>query len=509
MPRQDGSGIDFGYEPIVSNSQDGGDVVDRDADRGRLQPLRRRLLRGAVRHGGQGPRRVRRLARTGLDVARALQGRRRELPGHDEPRPVRLHVACAADAVRRRRGRHGRRHLAHRAGPRQPGHGPDRGVLERPRRDVHAAHGRRPRGQGHPPGRGRVGPGPAGRGLRLALVHDVVERRRHARALRAAERVRAGRRGARGGAGAGGEGRRAPGRRPPDDDPGEAPLRRSGPRAGAARDRASPTTTRTVAWRRRSSATSCCGPASTRSSCWPTIRSRSAPAASPRRCASSRASRDHDPSNDAGEGSRAVVADAAADGPVRPGRGHQRGAAGVQRRARGRRRRRGAHQRELAGRPVPDARTDLVHGDEPRAGPRRRRPDGRARPARPPGPPEVQRAAGRQDRRRHARGLVLAAGCGRAAAGRRCRAVRRRARRGARRAPEHRRLGRRARARAPARLGRGRRAPPHRGARARLLDRRAARHRRHDARLHALQHRRRVGARHRPAAGCRRRRGTS
>ena len=176
MPREDHTGTDFGDEPGSCHLQDGGRHVGRAAHRRRGQPLHRRLLLRALR----------RSTSTAIDVYVGWRGqgsmwlaqlhrRRRELRRRRARSARTLHLAHAAARRRRRRAATPSSPTWHTAPrPEQLRPRPGGGVLERPRPDVHAAHGRRPRGQDLLPVGRRLGPGPAGRRLRLVVVRDAT-----------------------------------------------------------------------------------------------------------------------------------------------------------------------------------------------------------------------------------------------------------------------------------------------------------------------------------------------
>ena len=239
MPRADHTGTDFGYQPVLTTSQDGGDTW---AEQNIGTPSDRCI--------GDYCSSPYALAIDGLDVYVGWRAQGQMWLSHSADggvlfgnvragRALQLHLAHAADAEPGRAPRHGRDGLAQRAGPALVRHGPGRRVLQRPRsRRSRCARSTTGPGQDLGPGGVAWGPDPQGAGFAWMSLEKKPAQRRPQRPLQAAVGLRARRRRPRGHARAGGEGRRAARRRPLDHDPREAPLGRArqGPRA--ARDRA-------------------------------------------------------------------------------------------------------------------------------------------------------------------------------------------------------------------------------------------------------------------------------
>ena len=144
MERADHTGTDFGHQPVLTTSQDGGDTW---AEQNIGTPSDR-----CVGDYCSSPYA---LAIDGLDVYVGWRGQGQMWLAHSTDGgvlfgdakavgPLQLHLAHAADAERGRAPRHGRDGVAHRAAAGLLRPGPRRRVLQRPRPDVHAAHDRRP-----------------------------------------------------------------------------------------------------------------------------------------------------------------------------------------------------------------------------------------------------------------------------------------------------------------------------------------------------------------------------
>ena len=261
MPRPDHTGTDFGHQPVLTTSQDGGDTwaeqnigtpSDRcigdycsapyglDVDgldvyvgwRGQGSMWLAHSTDGGVMFDGA--RRVGRYSYTWNTQQMPSVSARRDtvvVTWHSAPDPSKFDL----DPVAAFSSDRGRTFTL-------------RTVDDRPGQDVS-------------PVGVRVGPRPAGRRLRLDVVRAQPAQRRPQRALQAAVGLRARRRRARGHARAGRQGRRPPGRGPPDHDPRQAPLAPRRP-APACRSRSTSPTTRTAsASSATSSRTSSCAPA--------------------------------------------------------------------------------------------------------------------------------------------------------------------------------------------------------------------------------------------------------
>ena len=170
MPREDKTGTDWGYEPEVLTSRDGG----------ALQPLH--IGDEATRCIGNYCAAPYGLDIDGDDIYLSWRAKgsmwlahlarpRRRLGGPTQLGPyLYAYHSSHAPYVDARGDTVVATWFSESDPDQMLRHGPVTAVLERPRPLLHAAHDRRRHGSAHVPGRRRLGAGPAGRRVRLVVV---------------------------------------------------------------------------------------------------------------------------------------------------------------------------------------------------------------------------------------------------------------------------------------------------------------------------------------------------